>query len=252
MAERVRLEEGWVLHRRPYRETSLLLEVLTAGHGRLALVARGARRPRSAWQGLLQPFRLLLLSWSLRGELGTLTGAEPAAPPLPLAGRALWCGLYLNELLVRLLHRHDPHPGLHRTYGEALRGLAVAGGERVRERVLRLFELQLLRELGYGLLLDRDAGGAPLVPEGRYAYDPARGPLPLAPGEPAPRGSVPVSGALLLELQRGRVGDAALPAAKALLRAALGRCLGERPLRSRELFGALPMVAPGPALREGA
>jgi len=247
MAERVRLEGGWVLHRRPYRETSLLLEVLTAGRGRLSLVARGARRPRSAWQGPLQPFRPLLLSWTARGELGTLTGAEPAGPPLPLAGRALWCGLYLNELLVRLLHRHDPHPGLHRAYGEALHGLAAAAGarpERGRERVLRLFELRLLRELGYGLLLDRDAEGAPLAPEGRYAYDPARGPLPLGPGEPAPRGTVPVDGALLLGLHRGRVADAHLPAAKALLRAALGRCLGERPLRSRELFGALPGAAP--------
>ena len=106
---RIQQQPAYVLHPRAYRETSLILEVLSRDHGRVAMVARGAKRPKSKWRNLLQPFRPLLISWSARGELGTLTSAEQVAAPPSLAGEALFCGMYVNELLTRLLHRGDPH-----------------------------------------------------------------------------------------------------------------------------------------------
>ena len=109
---RVLLQSSFVLHRRPYRDTSLLLEVFSQEYGRLGLVARGAVSPRSRWKGLLQPFAPLLLSWSGAGELATLTAAEEAGCPIPLPPHRVLAGLYINELLLRLLPRLDPHPGL--------------------------------------------------------------------------------------------------------------------------------------------
>ncbi len=111
MRVQVMLEPAYVLHHRPYRDSSLILDVLSAAYGRVALVARGARRPKSRLHGVLQPFQPLLASWSLRGEMGTLTAAEARAGG-GLRGRALISGFYVNELLLRLLHRHDPHPQL--------------------------------------------------------------------------------------------------------------------------------------------
>ena len=121
---RVLQQPAYVLHARAYRENSLLLETLTREHGRAAMVARGAKGAKSKWRNLLQPFRPLLVSWSGRGELGTLTGADQVAAPPRLHGEALYCGLYLNELLIRLLHRGDPHPEVFERYRAALSELA--------------------------------------------------------------------------------------------------------------------------------
>ncbi len=173
MTQRIAFEPAYVLSRRPYRETSALLEIFSESHGRMGLVARGAQSAQSKLRGLLEPFRPLLLSWSERGDLGTLTGAESAAPLPPLSGEAVFCGWYVNELLLRLTTRHDPHPALFALYRETL-ALLLEGDEA---RTLRVFEKRLLAELGYGLLLPPD-----LDPARQYRYDWDQGPLPAERG----------------------------------------------------------------------
>ncbi|HET6593673.1 MAG TPA: DNA repair protein RecO, partial [Xanthomonadales bacterium] len=120
---RVQLEPSFILHSRPYRESSVLLEALSREHGRIGLVARGARGARSRWKNILQPFRPLLLSWTQRGDLGSLTGADQVAAPPALSGEPLFCALYANELLVRFLQRSDPHAGLFDEYRQLLAAL---------------------------------------------------------------------------------------------------------------------------------
>ncbi len=227
---RVALQPGFILHRRPYRDSSLLVEAFTRDFGRIGLVARGAQRPRSTLQGMLQPFQPLLFSWAGRGELWTLQGAEPGGRPRPLFGDALLSGFYLNELLLRLLHRHDAHPELYAAYGRCVGELQLSH----REWSIRLFERELLDALGYGLLLTEDAAtGEPLRPEQRYCYHLENG--PVAAG--ADSDGLHVTGRTLLALHQGQLPDgAALAESKRLMRAALRLYLGDRPLASRELF----------------
>jgi len=228
---RIDLTPGFVLHARAYRETSLLLEAFTRAQGRVGLVARGARSARSRLRGILRPFQPLLISWTGRGELGTLTGAEGTAPASLTSGRALTGGLYINELLVRLLPRSDPHPALFDAYRAVLPGLASAVDP---EPVLRLFEKQLLSELGYALVLDRDAEGRPLRPGAVYHYHLESGARPV---EASREGMLLVHGSSLRALAEGRLDDPlALAEAKRLNRAALAHYLGGRALRSRELL----------------
>jgi DNA repair protein RecO (recombination protein O) len=231
-ASRVQLVPGYVLHLRPYRESSALLEVFTESQGRVGLVARGVRSPKSRQRGELQPFRPLKLSWSARGELGTLTGVEAEGAAPALRGAALYSGFYLNELLVRLLARQDPHPALFASYEASLQRLAV---EAQVEAVLRVFEKRLLEEIGYGLLLDCEAQhGEPLKPQRYYDYHLESGPLAVADRE-AP-GFI-FQGASLLALAREELTAAeVLHDAKRLMRAALNLYLGGKPLKSRELF----------------
>jgi len=223
-------EPALVLHTHPYRETSLVAEVFSASHGRLALVARGARRPRSAMRGLLQAFQPLALSWSGKGELRTLLRAEWVGGLPLLPGPALLCGFYLNELLLKLLPREDPHPRLYQDYLDALGGLAAGQGI---ESSLRAFELRLLSELGYGPNFDREADtGLPVAPAARYHYVFERGPQRSAsPQYPA------VSGEILLALAAGKVSEPRLAReAKALLREILQHHLEQRGLNSRQLW----------------
>lgn len=243
---RVQQQPGFVLHQHPYSETSLLLEVFTPDHGRVGLLAKGARRPGNRSRGVLKPFQPLLLGWSGRGELPVLTGAEAQETALTLAGRALYCGFYVNELLVRLLHRHDPHPRLYQAYQTCLGGLGVAGDESI----LRLFEKRLLQELGYGLVLDRDIGdNSPIAPEAMYDYILDRGPLRLHPQLNTRAEGVRVRGSSLIALARDEInGSAARRDVKALMRAALAHHLGDRPLMSRQLFRR--PAAPGIGLEE--
>jgi len=229
--QRVQLAPAFVLHTRPYRETSALVELFTFDQGRVTVVARGARGPRSRLRAELQPFRPLLVSWQARSDLGILTGAESEhAAPL-ITGLALYAAFYLNELLLRLLARHDPHPTLYREYVAALHGLEE--GTPV-EALLRRFELRLLEELGYALALERDARtGEPLDPAARYAYRLEQGPVRAAAGD---TGFI-FAGSSLLGIDAGRFDDAQiLRDAKRLLRAALGLYLGDKPLRTRELL----------------
>lgn len=232
---RIQQQPGFVLHQNPYSETSLVLEVFTPEHGRVGLLAKGARRPGNRSRAFLKPFQPLLLGWSGRGELPVLTGAEPHAASPALEGQALYCGFYLNELLVRLLHRHDPHPGLYRAYRECLANLCA--GAR-RDATLRIFEKHLLQEVGYGLVLDRDIGdNSPVSPDAMYDYVFDRGPVRLHPELNTRIHGVRLHGATLLALAREELDEpVALREAKALMRMALARHLGDRPLTSRELF----------------
>lgn len=231
MAVRVSLQPCYVLHGRPYQESSVLLEVFSRDHGRLGLVARGARGSRSRWKGVLQPFRPLLLSWSLRGELGSLTGADQVASPPALAGESLFCGLYANELLMRFLQRADPHPGLFEHYGGVL--AALAGGA-APQPVLRVFEYRLLAAAGFGLQLEREADtGAALAAEARYLYLPETGPVRREPRPDQPL----VSGAALMALKSGQPETEHLAELKTLMRMLIRHHLGERGLRSQQLFG---------------
>ncbi len=228
---RVLLQPAFILHRRPYRDTSLLLEVFGRDHGRLGLVARGAVAPRSRLKGLLQPFTPLLLSWTGESELAMLTAAEDAGRPIPLPPNRVLAGLYVNELLLRLLPRLVPHPGLFAAYETLLAELATAPSE---EPPLRRFEKRLLDELGYGLTLDCEAvSGAPIVAEEQYCYVLDRGPLAASQSGIG----VPISGRGLLALRDGMLADpAVLREVKRLTRAALAEQLRGRALKTRELY----------------
>lgn len=228
---RIMQEPAYVLHQHAYSETSLLLELFTRLHGKVGVVAKGARRPRSPLHAALIPFQPLSVSFTGRGELPTLTSAEPLMPAPVLAGPLLFCGLYLNELLQRLLHRHDPHERLFEQFSQALNQLPDSA---TPEPVLRLFEKRLLEEIGYGLVLEHEAdSGAVIAPASRYRYLSERGPMPYTPGGEG----IPVHGSTLLALSVERLEDTTvLQEAKQLLRALLARQLGDRPLASRDLF----------------
>jgi DNA repair protein RecO (recombination protein O) len=227
------LFQAFVLHRRDYGNTSLLVDVFAIGRGRFPAIAKGARRPRHGTSALLQPFQPLWLDVVGRGEVLTLTRVEAAAPALGLQGRPLLCGFYLNELLVRLLGRDDPHDPLFAFYHAALIGLA--SGDDL-ETVLRQFEIRLLDELGYALGLDSEAdGGAPVVPDRLYVLDTGHG-VRQAGADDADDAGV-IAGATLLALARGdRLAPHQLREARVLLRRLLEPHLGGRPLKSRELF----------------
>lgn len=227
-------QAGFILHGYPYSETSLLVESFTREHGRVPLVAKGAKRPRSAWRGVLMPFQPLTLSWSGSGEVKTLVAAE-WQPGLPLLeGSALACGFYLNELILKLLAREDPHPGLFEAYRQALDGLSAGAGHAA---CLRRFELRLLSELGYGLSLTHEAGTAKVLsPTARYHYVFERGPLPYSTGGDAAR-YPEVSGQTLLAMAGGDFDDGTVRAeAKALIRALINRMLDRQVLHSRQLL----------------
>jgi DNA repair protein RecO (recombination protein O) len=233
--ETVLLERGFVLHQRPYRNTSQIVECVTAGHGRVGLVARGSRGShggRGSRRALLQPFAPLRLSWTRRGELGTLTDVEADGPSAALAGESLLAAYYANELLLRLLARGDANDAIHSCYSDCLSHLAASSNV---PRALRLFELRLLRALGYGLELDHDVEtGEPLRPEGQYLYDPEQGPrsaLNRVEDEHA------YWGRELIALRSETLEDEqSLRAARRLLGTVLRGYLGERPLKSREVL----------------
>jgi len=228
---RVSQEPAFVLHHGEYSETSLLLEVLTRSHGKLAMLAKGARRPRSALHTTLIPFQPLVIAFTGRGEVPILTSAEAAGMAPELNGAQMVCGLYLNELLQRLLHRHDPHERLFDFYTQAVIGL---GETHAPEPVLRLFEKRLLEETGYGLVLDHEAdSGAPIDAMQRYRYLADRGPVPYT----ATGDGIAVHGATLQALAGEQLDDdISCREAKQLLRTLLARQLGDRPLVSRSLF----------------
>jgi DNA repair protein RecO (recombination protein O) len=226
------LQRGFVLHRRNYSDTSLLVDVLSAEQGRLPLIAKGARRAargRGAQAALLQPFQPLWLAWTGRGEVRTLTRAEPAGRALVLTGDALYCGLYVNELLTRLLGRQDAHEALFVFYQQVLAELATAAAV---DTALRRFELRLLAELGWAPELEHAAGGAPIDRAGYYVYSPEQGLLPAAGTAPGT-----VGGETLQRLAGGLTLDGVhAREARNLLRTMLAPHLGDRPLKSRELF----------------
>jgi DNA repair protein RecO (recombination protein O) len=231
-------EPAFVLHSTPWRETSLIVELLTAHHGRVPLIAKGVRRPRSALRGLMQPFQPLLVSWFGNGELRTLKNAEWQGGLPLLQGSALFCGFYLNELLVRLLGRDDPHDDLFLVYQTALARLAAA---EPFEPVLRAFEVALLRELGYALQLELEADtGAPIVAEGQYRFEHERGAVRVVePGGNA----VQFAGKTLLDMAQSRYDDpVTLVQSKQLMRQLLGHHLGYQDLHTRRIIQELPSL----------
>lgn len=214
-------EPFWVLHGRPFRNSSLVLELFCRSRGRVGAVARGGRS-----KPLLQPFIPLEGTLHGRGELLTLGAFEARGSAPGLQGRALYCGLYMNELLVRLLHRHDPHAELLAWYEDTLN--ALAGGEAPLDLLLRRFEFRMLEMLGYGFDLRCDASGRPLHPQSRYRLEPEQGLVEDDQGE--------FSGKRLIDLVDGSEEPDVRREARELMRRALAPHLGERPLTSRELF----------------
>lgn len=230
--QRVDQQTGFILHGYPYRESSLIVEVFSRDHGRVALLAKGARRPHSTLRGVLMAFQPLLVDWSGGAELKTLVRAEWLGGQPLLGGRALLCGYYLNELLVKLLAREDAHPSLFEHYAAALG--ALSRGEATEE-LLRRFELALLRELGYGLDLTTEAGsGRPVRAEDDYLYIIDQGVVPAPPGASA--GDV-LAGRTLLDLAANTfTAPQTLAQAKLLLRRLINHYLGGQTLESRRVF----------------
>ncbi|MES9880286.1 MAG: DNA repair protein RecO [Sedimenticola sp.] len=228
------LEPAFLLHRRHYANRGLLIECFTLNQGRFPAIARGVMGGRSAGAGLLQPFVPLKLKWSGKGEVKTLTGYEQSGRAPALQGRALYCGFYLNELLMRLLERNDPHEELFSFYTEALTLLA---SDRREDQVLRRFEIQMFHALGYALILDRDVeNDRPLSPQQRYDYLLETGPVPATEGDPGM-----VSGHTLLALSCDQPLDKdGQREARDLSRHLLAHYLGGKPLKSRELFHKSP------------
>lgn len=240
--QRVDQQPSFVLHSYPWRETSLIVEVFARDHGRVAMVAKGARRPMSALRGVLMAFQPLLIDWSGGGEVKTLVRAEWQGGQPLLTGRALLCGYYLNELLVKLSAREDPHPKLFDAYADALRQLAARAPQVA---LLRRFELALLRELGYGVLLDHDArSGDPVDPARRYLYIIEEGPLVLgAEVEDVGIERQVVSGQVLLDMAEGVFErPETLAQSKSLLRALINHHLGGQLLQSRRVFTELQLL----------
>jgi DNA repair protein RecO (recombination protein O) len=224
-------ERAFVLHTYPYSETSLLVDAYTRTFGRVALLAKGARRPRAALRGLLIAFQPVALSWTGKGEVRTLLRGEWLGGfPLP-RGEALLCGFYVNELLMRTLARDDAHEALFDRYEEAIRRLAEGGAPAPS---LRWFERRLLQELGYAMTLLQTADGDPIDPHALYTYKPERGAL-LARWADAQEGAV--HGQTLLDLARDDFTDPRTQQeAKHLMRRLINHRLEHRPLLSRQVF----------------
>lgn len=229
---RVDGQAAYVLHTHPFRETSLIVEAFSRDYGRIALVARGARRPRSAMRGLLMAFQPLELGWFGQGEMRTLAKVEWLGGQPLLQAQALLLGYYMNELLLKLLPREDAHPALFQAYAEAVHALAV--GEP-GQASLRRFEKTLLKELGYGLTLDREAdSGRPVDPQKRYAYVLERGPVLLG-GEAGEAESF--SGRALLAIAQDDFSETeTLAQCKQLMRMLIHHYLGGQRLSSRRVF----------------
>lgn len=230
---RVDREAVFVLHRRAWRDTSLIIELLSRTHGRIAGVARGARSARSAFFGLSEPFRALEASWTRRGEMATLTGLDPAGPARRLSGRAMWCGLYANELVLRLTPRDDPDADIFDAYANLLPELAIAAHQ---SNALRRFEWALLQALGVAPdLAFNGESGEPVVAGARYRVDPVGGPRPVADHQDGTKGSV------LLALANGQdvaAGDDA--AALRLMRKLIEHQLDGRKLNTPAFFRENP------------
>jgi len=230
-ASKQRQEEqpAFVLHSYPYRETSLVLETFSRHHGRVAMVARGARRPRSALRGLLMGFQPLLLSWFGKSELRTLHSAEWQGGQPQLQGTALLCGFYLNELLLNLMIRDDPHEQLFDYYQHTLLRLA---SEADHAATLRSFEKHMLQELGYALLLEHEAGSSdPIDAAAHYRYVVEHG-----ASRDADEG-LPILGKTLLDMAADDYRDPlSAQQSKQLMRMLLNHHLAGKTLHTRELI----------------
>ncbi len=224
-------QPGFVLHSYPYKETSLIVDLFTRDHGRVALVAKGAKRPHSQLRGVLQTFQPLATGWAGKSELRVLTGAEWVGGMLPLEKTALLCGFYLNELLVKLLARDDPHPALFDHYVATLNQLAHQEPAPI---VLRKFERALLKETGVAADLGRcTVSGLAVRAELRYVVDPERGARPERAADQWPG----VAGKTLLDMEREDYADPSTQLqSKQLMRFLLAHHLGGATLNTRQML----------------
>lgn len=223
---RVALQSAFVLHRRPYRETSLLLDIFSQEYGRISLIAKGIRGNRSSTKALLQPFVPLFISWQGKSELMTLTSVEPDGIPLMLQGDCLLAAFYLNELINHLVTKHDPHPKLFDVYRATLMALQ---SHPLQESILRIFEKKILEELGYGLHLVAE-------PNDYYRFLPEQGFVKCNIDINQQDTSVFAGSSLLALASEDLSDEAALKDAKRLMRLAFRPLLAGNTLNSRVLF----------------
>ena len=228
---RVQQHPAYLLHHRPFRDTSLLLDIFSRDHGRLALVARGARSQKSRLKPLLRPFMPLQLSWLLRSDLGTLTGAELDGQPLKLSGDALMSGYYMNELILHLTHRHDSQPEVFAAYAQTISQLAVSADPAP---ALRVFEIELLGLLGYAPSFAHESVSHDPIERGAsYEYRAEQGPVKVT----RKSGSMIFTGETLIAIGEHRFDDPpVLRAAGRLLRNVINHHLGGKELKSRKVL----------------
>ena len=236
-SHRVSLQTAFILHGRDFQNTSRLLDVFTHEYGRITLVAKGARSPKSKLQGILQPFLPLIISWSGKGEVQTLTGAESVKSPIKLSGKQVMSAYYVNELLQRLMTFHDPHPELFSIYKQTLESFI----DDDDELVLRRFEKHLLVEIGYGLNLESEyENGVALVKDEKYYYDIEKGPVNIKNN--SSDGELIVSGQTLHDLANEKFSSSeSKKEAKQLMRIILNHHLGDKPLKTRNLHWYKPL-----------
>ena len=229
--QRIQNEPAWLLHHRPFRDSSQILDILSLDQGRLAVIAKGSRGAKSKLRGILRPFLPLQLSWFIRSDLGTLTGAEMNGAPLSLSGEALLSGYYVNELILKLLHRHDPQPEIFAAYSRTIERLAE--GNEVAA-YLRQFEIKLLRILGYALNLDHDTETTePLRPQQQYEYRVEQGLVPVSDRD----GPMVFRGAEIDAIRNQQFADpAVLKNAGSLLRNVIAYHLDGKELNSRKVL----------------
>lgn len=234
-------DHAYVLHAWPWRETSAIVEVFTASHGRVGIIAKGAKRPRSAIRGVLQPFQPLTLNWFGKTDMKTLKSAEHIRFLPQLSGAALISAFYLNELVIKLTHREVPHEGLFEAYEHALWTLVDLGREPDLQAIaatLRRFEVRLTRELGYGLRFSEEAATHRAIEAGmRYWYVPERGAMPVERHVAQQSDAIELSGKTLIDMADDDYRDpVTLAESKRLMREIIGRLLGDKVLHSRILM----------------
>lgn len=230
-SHRVSLQPAFILHGRDFRDTSRLLDIFTLDYGRVTLVAKGARSARSKLQGILQPFAPLIISWSGKGDVQTLTGAETIKSTINLSGKQVMSAYYINELLQRLMTQHDPHPELFDIYKKTLESFL----NEYDELVLRRFEKYLLAEIGYGLNLEVESdSGVALSIDEKYYYDIEKGPVNIKNNNSD--GELIISGQTLLDMSVEKFSNPqSQKEAKQLMRIILNHHLGDKPLKTRNL-----------------
>lgn len=236
-SHRVTLQPAFILHGRDFRDTSRLLDVFSQDFGRVSLVAKGARSARSKMQGILQPFSPLIISWSGKGEVQTLTGAEAVKNSIHLSGKQIMSAYYINELIQRFITYHDPHPDLFMIYQKTLESFQTEN----EELVLRRFEKYLLSEIGYGLNFECESeNGKALVQNDRYYYDIEKGPVNIKNNDI--ENEFIVSGQTLLDMSREEFSNAQCQKeAKQLMRIIISHHLGDKPLKTRSLHWYKPL-----------
>jgi DNA repair protein RecO (recombination protein O) len=223
-------QDIYILHTYPFKETSLIAELFSENHGRIPVVAKGARRPRSSLRGMLQSFQLLQATWSGRGEIKTLHNIEWCDKFLQVDGNALICGFYINELIMRLLPREDTHKKLFDFYHHTMKVLADGSNLEV---ALRRFELRLLQELGYEVPLKEDENGESIIADKIYIYEAEYGPSEIS----KTNNGIKILGQTLLDMAQDEYKeDNTQLQSKQLMRYLISHYLGDKPLNSKQLF----------------